>query len=276
MAKRTLLVASVILGAALLAVLGVMSLLHLGRGGGAGSIEDGSGRDMVVQLLRAPIDVPAFSVQALDGRTLSSDEWRGKVVLINFWATWCPPCLAEIPDLIRLQDKYRDHLVVVGVSEDEAPPDAVKRFAEERGINYPITMSTPELQQLFPGIVALPTTFVLDRDGRMARKHVGLLSGAETEALTRALAGLSVNAKIERVEDPNRLSAASAAQIREVPGVDFSRVPAGQRSQVLLALNERDCSCGCGLSVAKCRIDDPQCPISQPLAQSIVDTFARP
>jgi thiol-disulfide isomerase/thioredoxin len=193
---------------------------------------------------------------------------------VNFWATWCPPCIAEIPDLIRLQDKYREHLVVIGVSEDEIPPDGVKRFAEERNVNYPIVMSTAELQQRFKGIVALPTTFALDREGRIVQKHVGLLSHAQAEGITRVLAGLSVNARIERVDDPSRLSAESAAQIRDVPGVDMSRIPPDQKSQVLLALNESNCSCGCGLSVAKCRIDDPDCKISQPQAQAIVDKFA--
>ena len=111
--------------------------------------------------------VEPFTVTDLDGRTLSSSDWKGKVVLVNFWATWCPPCLAEIPDLIALQNKYRDRLVVIGISEDEISPEVVKRFATERKINYPIAMTSAELQTRFTGITALPTTFVLDPDGQI-------------------------------------------------------------------------------------------------------------
>jgi thiol-disulfide isomerase/thioredoxin len=275
MSRRYVLGAIGVLGLVLVAILAVVARLTPEEGAAtAGDVEDGTSPEVVVQLLRNPIDVAPFTVTDLNGRTSSSADWRGKVVLVNFWATWCPPCIAEIPDLIRLQDKYREHLVVIGVSEDEIPPDGVKRFAEERKVNYPIVMSTPELQKRFTGIVALPTTFALDREGRIVQKHVGLLSHAQAEGLTRVVAGLSVNAKIERVDDPSRLSAESAAQIRDVPGVNMSRIPADQRSRVLLALNENNCSCGCGLSVAKCRIDDPECKVSQPQAQAIVDKFA--
>jgi peroxiredoxin len=204
---------------------------------------------------------------------MSSRDWKGKVVLVNFWATWCPPCLAEIPDLIALQDKYRDEVVVIGVSEDEGSIDAVKRFAEDRKINYPIVMATPELQQLFPGVIALPTTFVLDPEGRMAHKRVGLLNAKQTEGVTRALAGLSVNARIERVDDPSRLSADGVSQIKDIPGVDLSRVPADRKAEVIQALNAENCTCGCGLSVAKCRIDDPHCDVSLPVAKTIVAKY---
>jgi thiol-disulfide isomerase/thioredoxin len=239
----------------------------------AGGPVDGTDESVVVQMLRAPTDVPAFTVTDLTGRTMSSRDWKGKVVLVNFWATWCPPCLAEIPDLIALQDKYRDEVVVIGVSEDEGSIDAVKRFAEDRKINYPIVMATPELQQLFPGVIALPTTFVLDPEGRMAHKRVGLLNAKQTEGVTRALAGLSVNARIERVDDPSRLSADGVSQIKDIPGVDLSRVPADRKAEVIQALNAENCTCGCGLSVAKCRIDDPHCDVSLPVAKTIVAKY---
>jgi len=255
------------------AVLAVWTGLFLrGRNGGAAAIEDGAG-DAVVQLLRDPVAVPAFRVTDLEGRTTSSADWRGKVVLLNFWATWCGPCRAEIPDLIALQEKYRDHLVVVGISEDEGPVDIVRRFAADQQINYQVAMATDEIHGIFKTIVALPTTFVLDREGRMVQKHVGLLSRASTEAVTRVLSGLSTTAKVERVADPNKLDLTNASEIKEIPGVDFSRVPGEQKNLVLQLLNAQGCTCGCGLTVAKCRVDDPSCPISKPLAQSIVDDF---
>lgn len=225
---------------------------------------------VVVQLLRNPVDVPAFTVTDIEGRHHNSQDWRGKVVLVNFWATWCPPCLAEIPALVELQKRYGDQLLVVGISEDTLPVEAVKSFGAERGINYPIVMSTPELQQRFPGIVALPTTFVLDRDGRMVKKHVGLLQLEETEQLTRALAGLSVNARIEHVDDPGQFSAESASQITEIPGIDLSVFSPERRIELVQALNNEKCTCGCDLSVAKCRVDDPTCAVSLPLAREIV------
>jgi thiol-disulfide isomerase/thioredoxin len=234
---------------------------------------DGTGASTVVQLLRNPMAVEPFTVTDLDGRTLSSADWKGKVVLVNFWATWCPPCLAEIPDLIALQNKYRDRLVVVGISEDEISPEVVKRFATERKINYPIAMTSPELQTRFTGITALPTTFVLDPDGQIAYKRVGILQPEQTEGVTRALAGMSLNARIERVDDPARLSEEGVAQIKDVPGVDLSGLPPERRAEVLQALNSENCTCGCGLSVAKCRIDDPQCDVSLPVAKKIVAKY---
>ena len=236
--------------------------------------QDGTDESVTVQLLREPLDVEPFTVTDLSGRPLSSADWKGKVVLVNFWATWCPPCLAEIPDLIALQNKYRDQLVVVGISEDEISPEVVKQFADERKINYPIAMTTPALQERFTGIVALPTTFVLDPDGRIAYKRVGILHPEQTEGVTRALAGMSLRARIERVDDPARLSAEGVAQIKDIPGVDLSSLPAERKADVLQALNSENCTCGCGLSVAKCRIDDPQCDVSLPVAKKIVAKYA--
>ncbi len=248
------------------------------------SLSDDAGHDhgdgeMVIQLLKEPVEVPPFTVTDLDGRVWSSLDWRGKVVLVNFWATWCPPCLAEIPGLVALQENYRDQLLIIGISEDEASVDFVKTFAQERGINYPLVMSTPELQTLFPGIAALPTTFVLDPDGRMVKKHIGMLYPEETEALTRALAGMSLEgmsvARIEHVDDPGRLSPESEAQITDIPGVDLSGYPGERRVEIVQALNSEKCTCGCDLSVAKCRVDDPSCTVSLPVAQTIVGRFAR-
>src|SRR5262245_16585623 len=83
------------------------------------SSTDVEGGDIDVVRLFNPIPLEEFSITDLSGRRISSREWRGKVVLVNFWATWCPPCRAEIPDLIKLQNKYRDQIVIVGLSEDE-------------------------------------------------------------------------------------------------------------------------------------------------------------
>jgi thiol-disulfide isomerase/thioredoxin len=230
---------------------------------------------VTVRLLREPIATTAFTATTLDGRSLSSADWRGKVVLVNFWATWCPPCRAEIPDLIVLQEKYRDQLVILGISEDEGSVDGVRRFVAEHKINYPIVMSTPELRKLFPPVMALPTTFVLDRDGNLAQKNVGMLNARETEAGTRLLAGLKVNAEVVKVEaNEKAVGLENAAQAKEIPGVDLTKLSGDQRTSVLMALNEEACKCGCGLTVAKCRIDDPNCQFSLPQARAIVEKLA--
>jgi len=226
---------------------------------------------VTIELLKQRLELPAFTVTDLDGKQMSSADWKGKVVIVNFWATWCGPCRAEVPDLVALQDKYRDQVLVVGISEDEGPVDLVRKFADQYKVNYPIAMTTPELQKLFPGIAALPTTFVLDKEGRVAQKHVGMLRARETEATTRHLAGLEGNVEVTLVDDPNKVDSAALSQLKEVPGVDLSKVPEDRRSAVLQALNSENCTCGCGLSVAKCRIDDPSCTVSPEIAKKIVE-----
>jgi thiol-disulfide isomerase/thioredoxin len=222
--------------------------------------QDADAAPTVIRLIQHPMPVPTFSASDLSGKTVSSADWRGKVVLINFWATWCMPCRVEIPDLVALQNKYRDDLVVVGVSEDEEGIDKVQAFAREHKINYPIVMANAELRKVFPNVAALPTTFVLDRQGRLAKRTVGLLNARETEAVARSLAGLQVNARIEYID-----------QAQQMQGVDLSRVPAERKTAVLQALNAEQCSCHCGLTVAQCRIDDPTCSVSLPQAKSIID-----
>jgi thiol-disulfide isomerase/thioredoxin len=276
MERKQWVAAALIIAVAVSAVLAVVYL----RGGrtslgdadrAAGGDPGDSGAVVKVRMLREPIDVPTFTVTDLNGKTTSSAEWRGKVVLVNFWATWCPPCRAEIPDLIALQDKYRDKLVVLGVSEDEESIDVVKRFVADHHLNYPVVMSSPELRKLFPAVMALPTTFVLDRDGKMAQKNIGMLNARETEAGTRLLAGLKSNAEIVKVElHEKAVGLENAAQVREIPGIDLASLPGDKKTPVLLALNEEECTCGCSLTVAKCRIDDPTCPVSLPKAKEIV------
>src|SRR3954462_3821101 len=113
-----------------------------------------------VKLRKERVEVASFTAPDLDGRAVSTAALRGKVVLVNFWATWCPPCREEIPDLVALQTKYKDTLQIVGVSQDSGSLEDVRRFAREHGMNYPTIMSTPELEKLFPGIYALPTSFM--------------------------------------------------------------------------------------------------------------------
>ncbi|HEY7293042.1 MAG TPA: TlpA disulfide reductase family protein [Vicinamibacterales bacterium] len=230
----------------------------------------GASEKATIRLFRDPAVVPAFAAADLDGRRVDSNAFRGKVVIVNFWATWCPPCRAEIPDLVALQEKYRDTLQVIGISQDEVPAEQVRRFAADHGMNYPIVMSTADLEKIFPGIHALPTSFILDREGRLVQKHVGMLNPTLTELEARSLAGLPVNASVERVDQSQGLSLANGAQAIDIPGVDLSKLSAAQRTEALTKLNGQSCTCGCDLTVARCRVDDPTCGVSLPLARQIV------
>ena len=254
------------------ALAGVVGVFYLVPRDGAAP-RPGDEAPTVIQLLKDPAEVKPVAFTDLDGRVQNLPDLRGKVVLVNFWATWCPPCVAEIPDLAALQEKYRDQLVVIGISEDEEPVDVVKKFTADLGVNYPIVMVTPEQRDAFPLVVALPTTFYLNPDGRLAKKHVGQLRRGETETIVRALAGLPVDSTIEYIDDPGKLSASEASQITTVPGVDMTRVEEARRPTLVQALNTEKCTCGCDLSVAKCRVDDPTCTVSLPIAQTILSQF---
>ena len=247
-----------------------------GRPKDIGEVADAaeSGERVTLRFFRNPATAPEFTVRDLNGRELSSASLRGKVVILNFWATWCPPCRAEIPDLVALQDKYRDRLVVIGISEDEAPPEVVKQFAARHNVNYPIVMMTPELDKMFPGVTALPTSFILDRESRIVQKHVGMLTAKRTEYETRALSGLPVNASIEEVDQTQGLQLDNNAQLMTIPGIDLATLPAAKRTEALQKLNAASCTCGCDLTVAKCRVDDPTCGVSLPLAREIVKQIA--
>jgi len=230
----------------------------------------GHGGKMTLQFYKNPKAIADVRMKDVDGREISTASLKGKVVIINFWATWCPPCRAEIPDLVKLQEKYKDQLQIIGVSQDEAPPATVAKFAADHQMNYPIVMSTPEIEQLFTSIHALPTSFVIDRDGRIAQRHVGMLNASLTETETRVLAGLDANVRIEYREDQDKVRLENAAQANKIPGIDLSKLTPEQRTKVLQTLNKEECGCGCGQTLAQCRLEDPDCTVSLPAAEQLV------
>jgi thiol-disulfide isomerase/thioredoxin len=232
-----------------------------------------AGPTLTLRFFSNPTTVPALTARDLEGRPVTTDAWRGKVTIVNFWATWCPPCRAEIPDLVALQQKYPDQVRVVGISQDETGPDVVKRFVADQHINYPVVMSTPELEGVFSGIYALPTSFIVDADLKIVQKHVGMLNAVTTEAEVRSLAGLAVNAVVERVEatDETKQMIKDAAQATKIPGLNLDALSPAGKAAVLAKLNVDTCTCGCRLTLAACRINDPTCSISLPIAQKILD-----
>ena len=125
---------------------------------------------------------PDFTLKDADGKPVRLSDYRGKVVLLDFWATWCGPCKIEIPWFMEFERKNKDRgFSVIGVSMDEEGWDAVKPFVNRLGINYRIVMGNDGTAQAYGGIDALPTAFLIDREGKIAAVHVGLASKREFE-----------------------------------------------------------------------------------------------
>jgi thiol-disulfide isomerase/thioredoxin len=121
-----------------------------------------------------PAPAPAWKLLDVDGKPVTSAQFKGKVVVLDFWATWCPPCKTEIPGYVKLQKKYADDgLVIVGVSVDTEGPAPVKKFMKDYGINYPIVMGDDDIVAAFAPIEGYPTTFIIDRDGKIRNKKLG-------------------------------------------------------------------------------------------------------
>jgi thiol-disulfide isomerase/thioredoxin len=228
-----------------------------------------------LKFVKNPEPVPQFSVQSFSGQTLDPAEWHGKVVILNFWATWCGPCRYEIPELMAMQKRFGSSLQVVGLSVDEAPPAQVKQFAEQMGITYPVAMASEKLQDEFGGILALPTSFIINREGRVVDKHVGLVPRGYYDAEIGYLTGHRVNAKVVKFVDEGQVFPANVKNAKTIPGVDMSMLTPAERKLALKRMNQEHCTCGCGYTIAQCRVLDPSCPVSLKEARAIVAQIAR-
>lgn len=126
--------------------------------------------------------MPDFAlVSAEDGAVISSKDLHGKVLLINFFATWCPPCRQEIPDLIALQNKYgAQGFTVIGISTDQGGPELLTKFMKKMKINYPVLLAAPDTPQNFGNIIGIPTNFLIDRSGNITKRYDGY---ADNDAL---------------------------------------------------------------------------------------------
>jgi DsbE subfamily thiol:disulfide oxidoreductase len=120
---------------------------------------------------------PVWEVKDAQGKTFRSSDVKGKVAVVNFWATWCGPCRAEIPNLIELQKRYGpEGLVIVGISLDEEGAAVVEPFIKRLGVNYPVVIGTKAVDEAFGGVEAIPAVFVIDRDGKIVSQHEGLVA----------------------------------------------------------------------------------------------------
>jgi thiol-disulfide isomerase/thioredoxin len=229
-----------------------------------------------IRFVRNPDPAPDFKLAGLDGKPVTLADSKGKVILLNFWATWCGPCRAEIPDLIELQNKYKDHLQILGLVVDD-DPDAIKLFVGKSHINYPVALATDDLRLEYGGIPALPTSFVLDAEGRVVQKHEGLRDPVLYETEIRSLLGLPIgNIKVETFEDTGEIFLKHADRASQLPGVDLSKLTPEQKTVALHKFNANSCTCGCNFTLAQCRIYDRNCKISQAAITKIIAAITAP
>ena len=223
---------------------------------------------------------PEFSLTDLNGRNLELASYRGKVVLLDFWATWCGPCRIEIPGFVDLQDRYREQgLAVIGISLDDGP-EPVRDFYREYRMNYPVAMGNGKVSELFGGILGLPTTFLIGRDGRIYAKHMGATDiSVFEEEIKELLAAEPGREAVSfkpagRARPSDKIELGDPAEVNsEVPGVNLSQLTPQQVAGFKKHLESMQCDCGCKLSLLKCRLEDRSCGVSRQLARKELEKF---
>jgi cytochrome c biogenesis protein CcmG/thiol:disulfide interchange protein DsbE len=155
------------------------------------------------------LPAPDFQLPSLDGSKVKLSDFRGKAVLLNFWATWCPPCKVEMPWFADLQKQYgKDGLVILGVAMDDSAPDKIAQFASEMGVNYPILLGTDQLSDDYGNVDSLPTIFYISRDGTIVDKMVGLFDRKDIEDAVKK----SLNTTAHPAFSPQQSQAAAAVK----------------------------------------------------------------
>lgn len=228
----------------------------------------------VIKFVRDPDPAPPIKFKDLAGKQVTLDDFKGKVVLLNFWATWCGPCRAEIPSLIALQDHYKGKLQVIGLLVDDDDEAEMRKVAESEGINYPVGIATVQTRLAYGGVPALPTLFVINQEGKVVQKHIGLYNPGFYEAEVRALAGLPVAVQVETFADTGEVFLKHADRATLLPGVSFDALTPEQRAEALHKFNAEACPCGCQFTLAQCRIRDSRCGVSLDRANKIVEDLA--
>jgi peroxiredoxin len=162
-----------------------LAILLAGCGPKAGG---GASTTAVTAGLQAGATAPAWTLKDLDGKDVSFAQFAGKVLVVDFWATWCGPCVQELPGYIALQEKYGPKgFAIIGVSLDTIAPADVQKFAKTKGINYTVLMGDEAIQQAFGAIDAIPTTFLIDKTGVIRDRKLGAVSHDEYEKRVVAL-----------------------------------------------------------------------------------------
>jgi thiol-disulfide isomerase/thioredoxin len=171
-----------------------------------------SGRLPTPRITRSTV-APDFSLESLEGQTMRLSDFRGKAVLLNFWATWCGPCKIEMPWFVELQQKYGSQgLQVVGVAMDDASKEDIAKFAKDMGVNYPVLIGKEAVGDSYGGIPALPETFFIGRDGKVVDKILGLRGKAEIEDAIKKALSTQPTATQARVPQPSEAAPAEMMQ----------------------------------------------------------------
>ena len=221
---------------------------------------------------------PTISMPDISGHQLDLTRYRGKVVVLNFWVTWCEPCRTEISELVELQKRYLDRgLAVIGIAVEDALA-SVQAASKQLNINYPVALGDKKLSAVFGG-VGFPTTFVIGRDGRIYGKHRGatnlrvledevaqLLETGDTAQLTNFRpAGKSEPVELPTPEELNS----------EVPGVDISQLNATQLADFKILLEKAQCDCGCRRALLQCLKEDSACDHARKLGREELEQFLK-
>jgi peroxiredoxin len=170
--------------AAVAVSVGIVILIFIGFRALPDSYHQGANVDLQQQAKVAP----DFELKSLDGRTAKLSDYRGKIVLLNFWATWCAPCRVEMPALMDLYDKYRAQgLEIIGVSMDDGGQERVGKFVNEMKINYPILLGNSSVADNYGGLRLLPQTVIITRDGKIVQTAIGMRSRKDFETIIEQL-----------------------------------------------------------------------------------------
>lgn len=137
---------------------------------------------LLLALMASWVQAADFRMTDTDGKTHTLAGYKGKWVLVNYWATWCPPCLEEIPDLIALHGNKKNNLVVIGVAMDYRNAKQVTDFAEGLLVDYPIVLGTPQIVNQIGPVQGLPTTYLYNPEGKMVAQQVGSITRAVVES----------------------------------------------------------------------------------------------
>jgi len=228
-------------------------------------------------------DAPPISLTDIGGKKLDLADYKGKVVVLDFWATWCEPCRFEIPGLVEMQDKYaKQGFSVIGISMDDEPGPVVE-FYKQFKMNYPVAVGNPRVGELYGGIFGLPTTFLIGRDGRIYAKHTGATGSSVIEDEVQQLLAMSPTAE-NMAFKPGMAAGAStkvelgdpAAIDSEIPGLNLTKLTARQKEALKKQLVELKCPCGCNFTVLKCRQVDRACSVSLKIAQAQMAKVLKP